>query len=79
MALIPCLGKGEALLQPFVVAQNASPSPAGRYSPSPGTEILTKPQVGHESFAEKDALPPVQQQRAWQDLLPGDGRGGSER
>lgn len=73
MALTWCLGKGQALMQSFVVVQNASPSPAVRYSFSPCTAILTKPYMEHESFAKM--LPPVHQQRVCQDLLCGNSRG----
>lgn len=60
-------------MQPFVVVQNASFSPAVRYSFSPGTAILTNPYIEHESFAKM--LPPVHQQRVCQDLLCGNSRG----
>lgn len=60
-------------MQSFVVVQNASPSPAVRYSFSPGTAILTNPYMEHESFPKM--LPPVHQQKVCQDLLCGNSRG----
>jgi len=73
MALIWCLGKGQALMQSFVVVQNASPSPAVTYSFSPGAAILTYPYMEHGRFPEM--LPPVHQQSVCQHLLCGNSRG----
>lgn len=60
-------------MQSFVMARNASSSPAVRYSFCPGTAILTNPYMEHERFSKMQ--PPVHQQRVCQDLLCGNSRG----